>query len=496
MGDTVVELPATEQRRLLAAQEVSAGELLDAHLERIAAVNPDVNAVIALDPDVGRDRAAAVDRATADGDDPGPLAGLVTAHKDLTETADFPTTYGTPVFAGFRPPADSLLVARMRAAGAVAVGKTNVPEFGAGSHTFNPLHGLTRNPWNLERSAGGSSGGAAAALACGMVAIADGSDMGGSLRNPAAWCNVVGFRPTPRVVPHVGPGNRWLPLALDGPMGRTVADVALLLAVLAGPEPADPLHRPITVPDRLDPPDRPLRVAWSRDIGGAAIEADQVAVLDAFRPTIEEVGWEVVDDEPNLRGADECFKTLRAWQFATGPAVRLGPRVEQLKATIRDEIRRGNELPAAQVAAAYEHLGVLLRRSVEFFSRYDLLAGPVTQVAPFPADWEYPTEVAGRRMDSYIDWMAVCCRVTAMGCPALSLPAGFDADGLPVGIQLVGAPGRDVDVLRAAAVLESASGHGLRRPPVLTDPRVSGTGGFPAPPPGGRPSGHAKASGR
>ncbi len=469
MGDPVVELPATEQRRLLAAREISAGELLDAHLERIAAVNPAVNAVIALDPEIGRARAAAVDAAVARGEDAGPLAGLVTAHKDLTETADFPTTYGSPLFAGFRPPADSIVVSRMRAAGAVAVGKTNTPEFGAGSHTFNPLHGITRNPWDLGRSAGGSSGGAAVALACGMVAIADGSDMGGSLRNPAAWNNVVGFRPTPRVVPRVAPGNPWNPLALDGPMGRTVGDVALLLGVLGGaPEPADPLHRPITVPAHLDPPDRPLRVAWSRDIGGAAMDLGQVAVLDGFRPTFEGLGWEVVDDEPDLCGADDCFRTLRAWQSATGTATRLGPRASQLKSTIRDEIRRGNELTAADVAVAYEHLGVLVRRGAEFFTRYDLLAGPVTQLAPFPADWEYPTEVGGRRFRSYIDWMAVCYRVTVMGCPALSLPAGFDAAGLPVGIQLVGAPGRDIDVLRAAATLESASGHGLRRPPVVT----------------------------
>ena len=468
MGDALVELPATEQRRLVAARDVSAVELLDAHLERIAAVNPAVNAVIALDPAIGRRRADDVDRAIARGDDPGPLAGLVTAHKDLTETADFPTTYGSPLFAGFRPPADSLVVARMRAAGAVAVGKTNTPEFGAGSHTFNPLHGVTRNPWDLGRSAGGSSGGAAAALACGMVAIADGSDMGGSLRNPAAWNSVVGFRPTPRVVPRLGPGNPWNPLTLEGPMGRTVADVALLLGVLAAPELGDPLHRPVDLPARLDPPARPLRVAWSRDIGGAAIDLDQVAVLDAFRPTIEGLGWEVDDDEPDLSGADDCFKTLRAWQSATGTAARLGSRAEQLKATIRGEIRRGNELTAAQVAAAYEHLGVLVRRSAAFFTRYDLLVGPVTQLAPFPSDWEYPTDIGGRRLSSYIDWMAVCYRVTVMGCPALSLPAGFDGRGLPVGVQLVGAPGNDVEVLRAAAALESVSGHGARRPTVAT----------------------------
>ena len=459
MGDPVVELPATEQRRLLAAGELSAGELLDAHLERIAALNPAVNAVIALDPDVGRARAAAVDAAVARGEDPGPLAGLVTAHKDLTETADFPTTYGSPLFAGFRPPADSVVVGRMRAAGAVAVGKTNTPEFGAGSHTFNALHGVTRNPWDLARSAGGSSGGAAVSLACGMVAIADGSDMGGSLRNPAAWNNVVGFRPTPRVVPRLGPGNAWNPLALDGPMGRTVGDVALLLGVLSGAR-NPPTRCTGRSPCRPTSTRPTARCAWRGRATSAAPAMDpgQVAVLDAFRPTIEGLGWEVADDEPDLRGADDCFRTLRAWQSATGTAARLGPRASQLKSTIRDEIRRGNELTAADVAVAYEHLGVLVRRSAEFFTRYDLLAGPVTQLAPFPADWEYPTEVGGRPFRSYIDWMAVCYRVTVMGCPALSLPAGFDDAGLPVGIQLVGAPGRGRRRAPRAATLESAIG--------------------------------------
>ena len=258
MDADLVGLSACEQRRLLGAGEVSARELLAAHVERIDAVNGAVNAIVAFDPSVGAARAAAVDDAVAAGEPVGPLAGLVTAHKDLTETADFPTAYGSPLLAGFRPSADSLLVERMTAAGAVAVGKTNTPEFGAGSHTFNPVYGVTRNPYDLARSAGGSSGGAAAALACGMVAVADGSDMGGSLRNPAAWNAVVGFRPTPRVVPTVLSANPWSPLGVEGPMGRTVADVALLLSVIGRPDARDPLALAIDLPERLAPPDRPL----------------------------------------------------------------------------------------------------------------------------------------------------------------------------------------------------------------------------------------------
>jgi len=463
----LVELPAVEQRRLLAAREVSASDLLDAHLVRIDDGNESVNAVVSIDRDIAHRRAAAVDAAVVAGEEVGPLAGLVTAHKDLTETADFLTTYGSPLFARFRPREDSLLVARMRAAGAVALGKTNTPEFGAGSHTFNPVHGRTLNPYDVTRSAGGSSGGAAAALTCGMVAIADGSDMGGSLRNPAAWNNVVGFRTTPRVVPSVGVGNRWLTLSMDGPMGRTVADVALLLGVLGASDGRDPLHRPIELPAELTPPGRPPRVAWSRDLGGLAIEPGQLGVLERFRDVVEGLGWPVEDAEPDLRGADECFRTLRAWQIASGPAGQLGDRLTEVKSTVQDEVRRGRALGGQDIADAYAHLGALWRRAAEFFSRYDLLVAPVTQLAPFPAEWEYPSTVAGVEMASYIGWMATCCRVTVLGTPTLSLPAGFDDAGLPVGAQLIGRHGGDVDLLRAALALEQATNHHLRRPPVV-----------------------------
>lgn len=462
MGD-VTELTAAEQRRMLSTKEVSARELLAAHVARVEQVNHAVNAVVAFDPSVGERRAAAIDEAVARGDDVGPLAGLVTAHKDLTETADFPTTYGAAPMAGFRPSSDSLLVERMTAAGAVAIGKTNTPEFGAGSHSFNPVYGVTRNPYDPTRSAGGSSGGAAAALACGMVATADGSDMGGSLRNPAAWNNVVGFRPSPRVVPNVMSANPWSPLATEGPMGRTVEDVALLLSVIGRPDQRDPLSRSIDLPPRLDPP-AALRVAWSRDLGGVPIEAEQVAVLDRLRPSVESLGWRVTDDEPDFSGADECFITLRAWSFATGPTGKLGERLSMVKATIRDEVARGVALTPQQITDGLTHLGEMWRRTHAFFDRYDVLMAPVTQVAPFPVEWEYPAEIDGVALERYTTWMAACFRVTVMGAPAISLPAGFDDAGRPVGIQLVGRPGDDVTVLRAAAALEAETTYARRRP--------------------------------
>lgn len=465
---SIVDEPAVVQRRLLADKEISARELLAAHRDRIEAVNGTVNAVVALDFDVAAARAAAVDEAIAAGREVGPLAGLVTAHKDLTETADFVTTYGSPRYVGNRPEADSLLVARMTDAGAVAVGKTNTPEFGAGSHTFNPVYGTTVNPYDPSRSAGGSSGGAAVALRCGMVAIADGSDAGGSLRNPAAWNNVVGFRTSPRVVPHVAPGNAWSTLSITGPMARTVDDLVLLLRVLGQPTTRDPLSTPLDLPSTIGPPDRPLRVAWSPTLGGLPVESDVASVLAAFRADVEGMGWDVTDDEPSFAGADECFLTVRAFLYANGVGTRLDGPLDDVKATVRGEIERGRALMATEVAQALTTANALWQRAHDFFARYDLMIGPVTQLSPFPADQEYPTELAGRPVETYIEWMLSNCRISAMMLPALSLPAGFTAAGLPVGAQLIGPPRGDLGVLRAAVALEEATGHHRRRPAILT----------------------------
>lgn len=463
MSTDVWRLGAVEQARMIRAKEISARELLSAHLERIDAVNPTVNAVVGMDTSVAEARAADIDELIASGGDAGPLGGLVTAHKDLQATADFVTTSGSPVFAEYRPPVDSHLVTRMKAAGAVPVGKTNTPEFGVGSHTFNPVYGVTRNPYDPSRSAGGSSGGAAAALAAGMVSIADGSDLGGSLRNPAAWNNVLGFRTSPGVVPRPGPGNRWVPLPIDGPMARTVDDLALLLRVLATPTLEDPLSHGLSWPDRIDPPSRPLRVAWSSNLGGLPVEPDVVAVLDRFRSDVEQLGWSVTDDEPDLSGADDCFRTLRSFLYVERH-VQLGDQLPKVKDTVQEEIGRGLAQTSTQVSAAFGHLNTLWNRSLSFFDDYDLLLAPVTQVSPFPVEMEYPTEVDGVAMDGYLEWMRSCCRITVTGCPALSLPAGFTPEGLPVGVQVIAPRDGDLQLLAAAKALEAATGHGLSGP--------------------------------
>lgn len=471
MTGSVVDLSAVQQRAMLEAGEVSARELLDAHLERIAVMNPTLNAVVALDPEIGRLRAAAVDDARAAGRPLAALAGLVTAHKDLGDTADFPTTFGSPLFATNRPKNDSLLVSRMKAAGAVAVGKTNTPEFGRGSHTFNPVYGITRNPYDPDRTAGGSSGGAAVALATSMVAVADGSDMGGSLRNPAGWNNVVGFRASPGVVPSTIPGPPWPRLGTEGAMGRTVDDLVLLLGVLSKRFVADPLSNGLDLASWVDsagsliPLDRPLRVAWSPTLGGLPVEDDVSAVLAGVPGLCSDLGWSVEEAEPDFTGADDVFVTLRGWMMAHGTASALGDRLTQLKETIQLEAEAGSAVSADQVYAAFTQLGTLWRRAAAFFEQYDLLLGPVSQVSPFPVETEYPTVVAGQRMGSYIEWMRSCCRITVMGGPAISVPAGFTAAGMPTGVQLVGGPGADVAVLRAAKSLEQATGgHYANRP--------------------------------
>ncbi len=455
------DLSAIEQRRLLATRETSAVELLDSHLARIEERNPTLNAVVSLDPSVGRAHAEAVDAAIADGRDPGPLAGLVTANKDLTETADFRTTYGSPVFAEFEPGFDAILARRMKEAGAIPVGKTNTPEFGAGSNTFNPVHGATANAFDETKTCGGSSGGAAVALATNMLAIADGSDFGGSLRNPAAWSNVVGFRPSLGVVPNGGAGSAWPALGIAGPMARTVDDLALLFDVLAAPELTDPLSRGMSIPSPVAPVDRPLRVAWSDTLGGLPVESDVLEVLHGLRDHVEnDLGWEIVEAEPDLSDADECFHALRAWTFSTDALLSsLTPEQRsELKETVQLEITEGEAMSAADVSRGLRQLKSLWRRSVSFFESYDLLIAPVTQVSPFPLEQEYPTSVAGVEMERYTQWMMSCCRITVTGLPAMSLPAGFTEQGLPVGAQLIGGPWGDVDLLRAAKTIEASRG--------------------------------------
>jgi amidase len=462
-------LTARELRAALGRREVSAREVLDAHLDQIDRLNPQVNAVITLDADRSREAAVAADKLAASGVDLPVLHGLPVAHKDLHETAGLRTTYGSPLRATYVPAHDALVIERMRAAGVITIGKTNVPEFGAGSHTFNPIFGPTRNPYDLTRSAGGSSGGTAAALACGMHPIGDGSDTGGSLRNPASFNNVVGFRPSPGRVPGWPALLAWGTMGVTGPMARTVADAALLLSVQAGPDPRSPiaLETPgsrFAEPLESDP--RGLRVAFSPDLGGTVpVEPEVADAVGGAARVFADLGAEVTEASPDFAGADEVFRTLRAWQFEAtfGALEQRWP--DKFKATLRDNIAQGRALSGQDLARAEELHTALFHRFRQFFTRHDMLLLPVSQVLPFDVDLEYPAEIAGVPMTDYLDWMRSAYLISATGCPALSVPAAFSSAGLPIGVQIVGPHHADFAVLQAGHAFEQATLVGLRRPP-------------------------------
>ena len=450
-------------------KRISARELLDAHLERIEAVNSQINAVVSLDAERAREAAREADDRLARGDDVGPLHGLPFAFKDTHAVAGWRTTYGSPLMADNVPDRDDLVVERVRAAGAITIGKTNTPEWAAGSHTFNPIFGTTLNPYDTSRSAGGSSGGAAAALASGMVPLADGSDMGGSLRNPASFCNVVGLRPSIGRVPNWPAANLWESLSVAGPMARNVADLALLLSAMAGPTDRSPIALDTpgsTFSAPMDSDLRGVRVALSTDLGGAFdVDAEVGSIVDGQRTVFADAGAVVEDAYPDLSGAEEIFRTLRAWHFQFVHGATLAQNPDAFKASLADNIRAGEGLSGADVARAWGLRTTLFERVRQFFERYDVLAMPVSQVPPFPADQEYPEAINGRAQETYLDWMRSAYFITVTGCPAISVPAGFTDQGWPVGLQLVAPPGGERRLLEIAHAYEQQTRHGETRPP-------------------------------
>lgn len=454
---------------LIRAKQLSAREALDAHLARIASVNPRVNAIVTLVEEAAREAARLADEKQAHGSEIGALHGLPVAHKDLAETAGVRTTFGSTIFKDYVPAASAIFVERMQRAGAITIGKTNTPEFGAGSQTFNRVFGATRNPYDVSKTCGGSSGGAAVALACGMLPIADGSDMGGSLRNPAAFCGVVGLRPAPGRVPQAARGFAWSTLAVSGPMARTVRDVALLLSVMAGPDARCPIS--IDQPrskfaGSLERDFRGARVAWFRDLDGTPFDARIVEQVNAKRRVFEDLGCSIEQAEPDWRGVDEAFNIFRAWNFVALAAEIPREQHGELKDTIRWEMERGTKLTAADLARAEVLRAAAWDRVRGFFEIYDYFILPVTQVPPFDIEQPYPTEIAGVKLASYIDWMKSCYWISMVECPAISVPCGFTAEGLPVGLQIVGRHRDEFSVLQLAHAFESATPY-LRRPPAI-----------------------------
>jgi amidase len=464
-------LAASELARRIRSKDLSAAEVMEAHLAQIDRVNPAVNAIVTLDGDAALAGARRADAAQARGEELGPLHGLPVAHKDLVWTRGMRTTFGSPIYKDFVPDADGIIVERQRAAGAISVGKTNTPEFGAGSQTFNTVFGATRNPYDLSKTCGGSSGGAAVALACGMVPLADGSDFGGSLRNPANFCNVVGLRPSIGRVARWPTLDAWNTLSVEGPMARNVADVALFLSVLAGPDPRDPLAHSEDGSRFRAPLEREfkgVRVAWTRDLGGLPVDPAVTAALDSQRGAFAALGCEIDDAVPDLNGAHAAFQTLRGVAFVNSFGDLMDKHPGAFKDTIVWNVRLGLSLTGAQIAQAMTLRSQIFARMHEFMQRYEFLIAPVSQVPPFPVEQPYPTKINDVTMENYLDWMRSCTEITITGHPAISVPCGFTPEGLPVGIQIIARHRDEFGLLQFAHAFEQATQIGKRRPPTAT----------------------------
>ena len=462
--------PARKLAQLIRSRKLSAAEVMRAFIAQIERVNPKVNAIVTFVPELALKKAKELDRKKTPG---GPLAGLPIAYKDLIPTKGIRTTSGSPVYRNHVPTEDHLLVERLGAAGAITIGKTNTPEFGAGSQTFNKVFGATLNPYDLSKTCGGSSGGAAVAVACGMLPFADGSDVAASLRNPGNYCNVVGFRPTPGRVPAWPLPNAWDVLGVFGPLARTVSDAAFFFSAMAGPDPRAPTS--ILEPGKIF--SRPLarnfrktRIAWSTNMGGLPMDPRVTAVLERQRRIFADLGCVVEEATPDFSGATEAFETLRAVSFTLRHAELVRTRRAEVKDTVVWNVEQGLRLTPAQIARAEGLRTELFHRMRRFLERYEFFLCPVNQLPPYPVSQEYPVEIAGTKMGNYLDWMKSCYYITITSHPAISVPAGFtdDPEPLPVGLQIVGRYREDFGVLQLAHAFEQQTKTWQQRPPIAT----------------------------
>lgn len=465
VDEGLVKKTAVEIVNLLKRGEVTPADLLDTLEARVAAVDDKVNAL----PTLCFDRA----RSHLDGTEgQGPLYGLPVAIKDLSDVAGVRTTYGSMIFEHHVPDRSENLVERLEGNGGVVYAKSNTPEFGAGANTFNDVFGYTRNPWDTALSAAGSSGGAAVALATGMAWIAHGSDMGGSLRNPASFCGVVGMRPSIGRVAH---DSRTLiddTLGADGPMARNVADLALMLDAMVGEDPRDLLSLPRDGANYLDAArraERPARVAFSADLGITPVDPQVATIVRAAADKLAASGVVVEEAHPDLSEAHDCFNTLRAVAFAANLSPLLDQHRDVFKPEIVWNIEKGLELTAAEIVKAEARRAELCRRTRDFFETYDILLTPATIVPPYPVEQRFVEQCNGVTFDNYVHWLAIAYAITLVGCPSVALPAGFTDSGLPVGIQVIADSRADAHAISAAAHLEQVLGLGAITP---IDPRV------------------------
>jgi amidase len=461
-------MSARELARQIRARSVSAREVMTAFLSQINRLNPQLNAIVAkLGDEACLALADKADRALGNGGPIGPWHGLPTAFKDLEPAVGFPQSKGSPIFKDLMPESDSVLVERIRRAGAIPIGKTNVPEFGMGSHTYNTVYGTTFNPYDRTRTAGGSSGGAAVALATGMLPIADGGDLGGSLRNPANFNNIVALRPSVGLVPVAPTPIPFVGVSVKGAMARTVSDVAFGLSVMAGADLRDPQtfgSDPESFAGPLDRDLRGVRVAWCLDLGGLPLERRVRKVLEAQRQTFEDLGCIVEDACPDFGNVNDIFLTLRTWASWSTYKDLLATHREQMKPEAIWDIESGAHLTGEDVGRALMQQGQLLDRMRAFQDKYEFMVCAVNQVAPFDAVEPWPKTIEGVTMENYVAWMKTTYWISATCRPAISVPAGFTDEGLPVGVQIVGRYRDDLNVLKMAYAFEQATGFGKTRP--------------------------------
>ena len=465
--EDLADRPALELRGLVARREISPVELAEAALARVERYNPVVNAVVTVNQRA-LDEAHELERRLARGDEPGLLCGLPVGIKDVTPVAGLRTTYGSPLYRDHVPAEDALVVQRLRAAGAVIVGKTNCPEFAAGGNTFNDVFGRTRNPWDPTRSAGGSTGGGAAGLVTGMIALAEGTDLGGSLRIPASFCGVVGLRPSVGLVPTYPADWLWDTLQVEGPLARTAPDVALMLQAVSGPSPVTPLAQPgagrnfVAAVARGVPKD--LRVAYCPDIARIGIDPPIEAACRRAALGLADLGATVEEIALDLSFGRKAFLALRGFWFVAQMFPRLD-RLDGFGANVASNIRAGLETSTHDLGAAEQARTRSWHVFRELFAKYDQLVTPCMAVPPFPVEKNYPDFVAGKKMETYVDWIAPTFVLSLTGLPVASVPCGLDPDGLPVGLQIVGKPFGEEAVLALAAQVQQR--HPLGRPKVL-----------------------------
>jgi amidase len=451
-------------------EKITPVEVADSFLDRIGKINPLINAYCTVAADSALEAAKHKGKELSGGKPPGPLCGLPVAIKDVTLTKGIRTTFGSTLYKDYVPDIDSLTVERLKEAGAIIIGKTNTPEFAAGGATYNDLFGPTSTPWNTKYNSGGSSGGSAAAVAAGLCALAGGNDLGGSLRIPASFCGIVGLRPSPGRVPGYPNDLNWDTMSLEGPMARSVADLALMLDVLSGPDKRSPvalLPKESSFFESVKNREkRTIKVAWSDNLNLTPVDEEVLAIARASINILRDLGWTVVEETPDFSGLQKTAAVLRGVRYGALYQDKLdNPEfIEKVNPNIINNTRQGLALSAAEIAGAERHRSQLWQHMLEFYSRYDLIITPTVPVKPFLANTAYPTEINGKPMESYIDWIMLTYAFSVTGLPAISLPCGWTHDGFPVGLQIAGKPAGERELLIAAACYEEANPWLHKRP--------------------------------